>query len=104
MILMNLSKKKKQNNRRNKDSKAILEVNMSKNMNENEEVSVNPEVMAGVIHDYYNSGIKLAATTIKNYLENIMNSREDAITLCNKMIEDANQTIAEIHEKLGVED
>lgn len=78
--------------------------NMSKNMNENEEVSVNPEVMAGVIHDYYNSGIKLAATTIKNYLENIMNSREDAITLCNKMIEDANQTIAEIHEKLGVEE
>lgn len=77
---------------------------MSKNMNENEEVSVNPEVMAGVIHDYYNSGIKLAATTIKNYLENIMNSREDAITLCNKMIKDANQTIAEIHEKLGVED
>lgn len=77
---------------------------MSKNMNENEEVSVNPEVMAGVIHDYYNSGIKLAATTIKNYLENIMNSREDAITLCNKMIEDANQTIAEIHKKLGVEE
>ena len=71
---------------------------------QNEEVSVNPEVMAGVIHDYYNSGIKLAATTIKNYLENIMNSREDAITLCNKMIDDANQTIAEIHEKLGVEE
>ena len=71
---------------------------------ENEEVSVNPEVMAGVIHDYYNSGIKLAATTIKNYLENIMNSREDAITLCDKMIEDANRTIAEIHKKLGVED
>ena len=77
---------------------------MSKNMNENEEVSVNPEVMAGVIHDYYNSGIKLAATTIKNYLENIMNSREDAIELCNKMIDDANRTIAEIHEKLGVEE
>lgn len=77
---------------------------MGKNMNENEEVSVNPEVMAGVIHDYYNSGIKLAATTIKNYLENIMNSREDAIELCNKMIDDANQTIAEIHEKLGVEE
>ena len=77
---------------------------MSKNMNENEEVSVNPEVMAGVIHDYYNSGIKLAATTIKNYLEDIMNSREDAIELCNKMIDDANQTIVEIHEKLGVED
>ena len=77
---------------------------MSKNMNENEEVSVNPEVLAGVIHDYYNSGIKLATTTIKNYLENIMNSREDAIELCNKMIDDANQTIAEIHEKLGVEE
>lgn len=78
---------------------------MNKNMNENEEeVSVNPEVMAGVIHDYYNSGIKLAATTIKNYLENIMNSREDAIKLCDKMIEDANQTIAEIHEKLGIEE
>ena len=71
---------------------------------ENEEVSVNPEVMVGVIHDYYNSGIKLAATTIKNYLENIMNSREDAIKLCNKMIEDTNQTIAEIHEKLGIEE
>lgn len=53
-------------------------------MNENEEVSINPEVMAGVIHDYYNSGIKLAATTIKNYLENIINSREYAITLCDK--------------------
>lgn len=77
---------------------------MSKNMNENEEVSVNPEVMAGVIHDYYNSGIKLAATTIKNYLENIMNSREEAIELCNKMIDDANQTIAEIQEKLGVKE
>ena len=77
---------------------------MSKNMNENEEVSVNSEVMTGVIHDYYNSGIKLATTTIKNYLENIMNSREDAIELCNKMIDDANQTIAEIHEKLGVEE
>ena len=77
---------------------------MSKNMNEHEEVSVTPEVMASVIHDYYNSGIKLATTTIKNYLENIMNSREDAIKLCDKMIEDANRTIAEIHKKLGVED
>ena len=77
---------------------------MSKNMNENEEVSVNPDAMAGIIHDYYNSGIKLATTTIKNYLENIMNSREDAIKLCDKMIEDANRTIAEIHKKLGVED
>ena len=77
---------------------------MSKNVNENEEVSVNPEVMAGVIHDYYNSGIKLTATIIKNYLENIINSREDAIKLCDKMIEDANQTIAEIHERLGVKE
>ena len=83
---------------------AKLEEDMSKNMNENEKVSVNPDVMAGIIHDYYNSGIKLAATTIKNYLENIMNSREDAIKLCDKMIEDANQTIAEIHEKLGIEE
>ena len=56
---------------------------MSKNVNENEEVSVNPEVMAGVIHDYYNSGIKLTATIIKNYLENIINSREGS---CRKGI------------------
>ena len=76
---------------------------MSKNMNENEEVSVNPDVIAGIIHDYYNTGIKLAATTIKNYLENIMNSREDAIKLCEGMINDANKTIEEIHERLGID-
>ena len=76
---------------------------MSKNINENEDVSVNPDVMAGIIHDYYNTGIKLAATTVKNYLENIMNSREDAIKLCEGMINDANRTIEEIHERLGID-
>ena len=76
---------------------------MSKNINENEDVSVNPDVMAGTIHDYYNTGIKLAATTVKNYLENIMNSREDAIKLCEGMINDANMTIEEIHERLGID-
>lgn len=76
---------------------------MGKNMNENEEVSVNPDIMVGIIHDYYNTGIKLAATTIKNYLENIMNSREDAIKLCDGMIDDANRTIEEIHERLGID-
>lgn len=76
---------------------------MSKNINENEDVSVNPDVMVGIIHDYYNTGIKLAATTVKNYLENIINSREDAIKLCEKMINDADKTINEIHERLGID-
>ena len=76
---------------------------MSKNINENEDVSVNHDVMAGIIHDYYNTGIKLAATTVKNYLENVMNSREDAIKLCEGMINDANRAIEEIHERLGID-
>lgn len=74
---------------------------MNNNANKNEDVSVDPEVMTGIIYDYYHSGIRLAAETIKNFLENIINSREDAIKLCNKIIEDADKTISKIHGRLG---
>ena len=32
-----------------------------------------------------------------------MNSREDVIKLCEGMISDANRTIEEIHERLGID-
>lgn len=66
-------------------------------------VQVDPEVIAGMIREHYDSGQKLVATTIKNFLDNILNSREDAIKLCDSIIKDAEKEIEVIHKKLGIE-
>lgn len=69
---------------------------------ENKEVQVDPDVIAGMIRENYDSGQKLAAQTIKNFLDNILNSREDAIKLCEDIIKDAEKEIEAIHKKLGI--
>ena len=73
------------------------------NNSENNEVQVDPDVIAGMIRENYDSGQKLAAETIKKFLENVLNSREEAIKLCNDIIEDAENEIKAIHKKLGIE-
>ncbi len=69
---------------------------------ENKEVQVDPDVIAGMIRENYDSGQKLAAQTIKNFLDNILNSREDAIKLCEDIIKDAEKEIEAIRKKLGI--
>ena len=69
---------------------------------ENKEVQVDPDVIAGMIRENYDSGQKLAAQTIKNFLDNILNSREDAIKLCEDIIKDAEKEIEAIHKKLRI--
>lgn len=69
---------------------------------ENKEVQVDPDVIAEMIRENYDSGQKLAAQTIKNFLDNILNSREDAIKLCEDIIKDAEKEIEAIRKKLGI--
>lgn len=57
-------------------------------------------VFAAMLREYYDNGSKLTATTIKSYLENDNNSREEAIKLCDMIIEDANSEILSIHASL----
>lgn len=64
------------------------------------EDSVDANVIAAMVHEYFNEGSKLAATTLKIYLENDTNSREDAVKLCNSIIDDAEKTISTIHKGL----
>lgn len=66
-------------------------------------VQVDPDVIAGMIRENYDSGQKLAAETIKKILENVLNSREEAIKLCDDIIKDADKEIEAIHKKLGIE-
>ena len=69
---------------------------------ENNEVQVDPDVIAGMIRENYDSGQKLAAESIRNFLDNVSNSREDAIKLCDEIIKDAEREIEAIHKKLGI--
>lgn len=69
----------------------------------NNQVQVDPDVIAGMMREHYDSGQKLVAETIKKFLDNILNSREDAIKLCNDIIQDAENDIEAIHKKLGIE-
>lgn len=66
-------------------------------------VQVDPDVIAGMIRENYDSGQKLAAETIKKFLDNVLNSREEAIKLCDDIIKDADKEIEAIHIKLGIE-
>lgn len=66
-------------------------------------VQIDPDVIAGMIRENYDSGQKLAAETIKKFLDNVLNSREDAIKLCDDIIKDADKEIDAIHIKLGIE-
>ena len=65
-------------------------------------VQVDPDVIAGMIRENYDSGQKLAAETIKKFLDNVLNSREEAIKLCDDIIKDADKEIDAIHIKLGI--
>lgn len=69
---------------------------------ENKEVQVDPDVIAGMMREHYDSGQKLVAETIRKFLDNILNSREDAIKLCDDIIKDAEREIKAIHKKLGI--
>ena len=53
-----------------------------------------------MLRECQDDGSKLAATTIKSFLENNNNSREEAIKLCDMIIEDANSEILSIHMSL----
>lgn len=68
----------------------------------NKEVQVDPDVIGGMMREHYDSGQKLVAETIRKFLDNILNSREDAIKLCDDIIKDAEREIEAIHKKLGI--